>query len=111
MPRGSDATFWIEKFMKTASHEKDPELIGHNNDMTPLAVVAAARWRKTLDDVQREQALQREAEALAERSRLKEEKARSEGLPFFCSYDGCPCSCTVRLCFTYYEFQRLEDML
>lgn len=75
----SDAAFWIEKFMKTAFQEKDPELMGHNNDITPLAVVAAARWRKTLADVQREEALQLEKAALAEESRLHELKSRSEG--------------------------------
>lgn len=78
-PRGSDATAWIEKFMKAAFHEKDPELMGHNNEMTPLAVVAAARWRKTLVDVQREEALRREEAALAEEARLQEDKARTEG--------------------------------
>eukprot|EP00892_Ulva_mutabilis_P012096 jgi/Ulvmu1/9259/UM050_0008.1 len=81
VPRSSsDATFWIEKFMKTAVQEKDPEVMGHNNEMTPLAVVAAARWRKTLDDVQREEALRREQTARAEEARLTELKARSEGM-------------------------------
>lgn len=81
-PRGSDATAWIEKFMKAAFHEMDPELMGYKNEMTPLAVVAAARWRKTLDDVQREEALRRQAAALAEDARLQEDKARSEGEPW-----------------------------
>lgn len=77
--RGSDATSWIEKFMSTAFQEKDPELMGHNNDMTPLALVAAARWRKTLNDVQHEQETLQEAAAAAETARLQEEKARTEG--------------------------------
>jgi hypothetical protein len=74
-----DSAYWIEKFMQTAFTDKDPELIGHGNEMTPLAVVAAARWRKTLADVKRE-----EAEHKAEADRIaseheREMRSRTEG--------------------------------
>jgi hypothetical protein len=66
--------------MKAAFHDQDPELIGYGNDITPLAVVAAARWRKTLTDVQREEASRkREAERFAAEQE-KELKSRTEGL-------------------------------
>lgn len=65
--------------MHVAFHDQDPEVIGYGNDITPLAVVAAARWRKTLADVQREETTRKaEADRLAAEQE-KELKSRTEG--------------------------------
>lgn len=81
-----DSSYWVQKFMHAAFHDQDPETIGHGNDITPLAIVAAARWRKTLADVQREEAHRKaEAERLVAEQE-KELKSRTEG--------ACPLGCS-----------------
>lgn len=68
--------------MHAAFNDQDPEVIGYGNDITPLAIVAAARWRKTLVDVQREEAIQKaETERIAAEQE-KELKSRTEGARF-----------------------------
>lgn len=76
-----NSAYWIEKFMMAAFHHKDPELAGHHNSVTPLASVEAARWRKTLKDVQREEAEHKAVEEAEEMARAAELKARTEGVP------------------------------
>lgn len=77
--RVHNARYWVEKFMSSATRQADPELAGHHEETTPLAAVAAARWRRTLSDVQAAEAA---ATAAAEALRCEaeeEERARSEG--------------------------------
>lgn len=76
-----NASFWIEKFMTSAVRANDPEVAGHHNSATPLAAVSAARWRKTLSDVQREAAAAAAAAAAEEEARAAEARARTEGAP------------------------------
>jgi hypothetical protein len=77
--RVHNAQYWIEKFMISAREHKNPETAGHNEQASPLASVAAARWRRTLKDVQRT-----EQESLVEAEQLRaqdeaEHKARTQG--------------------------------
>jgi hypothetical protein len=93
--RVHNAHYWIEKFMISATQQKDPELAGHNKEASPLASVAAARWRQTLKDVQQ---AKQESQAEVERLRAQEEaehKARTQGLlPVLRTSEFCtPCSC------------------
>jgi hypothetical protein len=71
---GSD--HWIQKFMASAVQHHDPEVAGRGNEMTPLAVIAAAKWRRTLADVQAAEAM-RLAE---EEAQKQEERACGEGI-------------------------------
>ena len=75
-----DSSYWVQKFMHAAFNDQDPEVIGHGNDITPLAVVAAARWRKTLADVQREEAIRKAEEERLAAEQEKELKSRTEGV-------------------------------
>ena len=70
--------------MHAAFSDQDPEVIGYGNDITPLAVVAAARWRKTLVDVQREEAARKAEEERLAAEQEKEHRSRTEGTCLNC---------------------------
>jgi hypothetical protein len=75
-----NATYWIEKFMATAHSQTDPELAGHNEEhASPLAAVEAARWRKSLSEVQAEAAAAEETGLAAAAAAEAEHRARTEG--------------------------------
>jgi hypothetical protein len=84
-----DSAYWVQKFMHAAFQDRDPEEAGYGKDISPLAIVAAARWRKTLADVQREEASRKaEADRLAAEQE-KELKCRTEGGCLQQSSGGC----------------------
>jgi hypothetical protein len=108
-----NSAYWIEKFMTAAFQQKDPELAGHHNSVTPLASVAAARWRKTLKDVQREEAERKAVEEAEETARVAELKARTEGVPHqvACAKIAQPAEVRGQMCSTATTFAQLHDSL
>ena len=71
-----NASFWVEKFMSSATQQADPELAGHHEEnASPLVAVEQARWRKTLSDVRAADAAAAAAQAAVD----AELRSREEG--------------------------------
>lgn len=80
MLQAQQAWHWF--FTTQCYTQVDPELAGHHEAAaSPLEAVAKARWRKTLSQVQSEEASAAAATAAATAAAEAEECARTEGAP------------------------------